>query len=92
MVPQILIDQDRGRAREVWAEAAHTVDSKILGPHFETLATEWVTRYARDEAGLEIGLTGQASTASMRCTDRITGAHRYPGRMVAWKADGTGRM
>lgn len=48
-------------ATQVWSEAAHTVDSKILGPHFEALATEWVTRYAREEAGLIVGATGHAT-------------------------------
>lgn len=58
-----LADLEAGRARQIWDEVTHTVDSKILGPHFETLATEWVTRHARDEAGLDVGVTGQATVA-----------------------------
>lgn len=29
-----------------WADAQTSVDSRILGPHFETLAREWVRRFA----------------------------------------------
>ena len=58
-----LADLEAGRARQVWAEAERTVDSKILGPHFEALAAEWLTRYGRDEAGLEVGPVGSAVVA-----------------------------
>jgi hypothetical protein len=58
-----LADLEAGRADRVWREAQHTVDSKILGPHFEALATEWVARHAQDEVGLEVGATGQATVA-----------------------------
>ncbi len=58
-----IADLEAGRAEQVWAEGTHTVDSKILGPHFEAVATEWVSRYARDEADLEVGATGQATVA-----------------------------
>jgi hypothetical protein len=54
----------------VWAEAAHTVDSKIYGPHFEALAAEWVARYATTEAGLSVGPVGQTVIA---CRDHKTG-------------------
>lgn len=63
VIEPYLADLEAGRASQVWAEVAHTVDSKILGPHFEALATEWVTRYARDEAGLEVGAAGPATVA-----------------------------
>ncbi len=63
VIEPYLADLEAGRAPQVWAEAAHTVDSKILGPHFEALATQWVTRYARDEAGLDVGATGPATVA-----------------------------
>jgi hypothetical protein len=53
-------DLEAGRALQVWADAAHTVGSKILGPHFEAIATHWVRRHARDEAGLDVGATGQS--------------------------------
>jgi hypothetical protein len=53
-------DLEAGRAAQVWDEVTHTVESKILGPHFETIATEWVRRHAHDEAGLEVGATGQS--------------------------------
>jgi uncharacterized protein len=56
-------DLEAGRAGEVWVEAAHTVESKIYGPHFETLAAEWVARYAADEAGLTVGPVGQTVVA-----------------------------
>ena len=58
-----LADLEAGRAMEVWQEARHTVDSKILGPHLETLAVEWVARYARDEAGLAAGATGRGTVS-----------------------------
>ena len=56
-------DLEAGRARRVLAEAEHTVDSKILGPHFEALAAEWVARYAYDEAGLAVGPVGSTVIA-----------------------------
>src|SRR5262249_39230923 len=58
-----LADLEAGRADQVWDEVGHTVDSKILGPHFEALATAWVARYAWQEAGLRVGVTGQATVA-----------------------------
>src|SRR5487761_770521 len=63
-------DLEAGRARQVWAEASHTVESKILGPHFEALVTEWVARYAPDEAGLAVGPVGQSVIA---CREHKTG-------------------
>jgi uncharacterized protein len=63
LVEPYLADLEAGRARQVWQEVAHTVDSKILGPHFEALATAWVRQYARNEAGLEVGATGHATVA-----------------------------
>jgi uncharacterized protein len=53
-------DLEAQRAAQVWDEVAHTVESKILGPHFETIATDWVRHHARDEAGLEVGAIGQS--------------------------------
>ncbi|MFI9388012.1 ATP-binding protein [Kutzneria sp. NPDC052558] len=58
-----LADLEAGHSEEVWTSVGHTVDSKIYGPHFEALATEWVTRYARAETGLDVGATGQATIA-----------------------------
>jgi hypothetical protein len=63
-------DLEAGRARQVWAEAAHTVESKIYGPHFEALAAEWVVRYAATEAGLTVGPVGQTVVA---CREHKTG-------------------
>jgi hypothetical protein len=60
VIEPYLSDLEAGRARRVWTEAGHTVESKILGPHFETLATEWTSRYAQDEAGLEVGAVGHS--------------------------------
>jgi uncharacterized protein len=56
-------DLEAGRARRVLAEAKHTMDSKILGPHFEALAAEWVARYAYDEVGLAVGPVGSTVIA-----------------------------
>ncbi len=63
IIEPYLADLEAGRAREVWAEAAHTIESKIYGPHFEALATEWVARYAAPEAGLSVGPVGQTVIA-----------------------------
>jgi uncharacterized protein len=63
VIEPYLADLEAGRATQVWAEAAHTVDSKIYGPHLEALAAQWVARHGRDEAGLEVGVTGQATVA-----------------------------
>ena len=37
VIEPYLADLEAGRARQVWAEAEHTVESKIFGPHFEAL-------------------------------------------------------
>ncbi|MGH8828437.1 MAG: AAA family ATPase, partial [Jiangellaceae bacterium] len=58
-----LAELEAGRATNVWDRAQHTVDSKILGPHFESIAIEWVSRHARDEAGIDVGIVGQATVA-----------------------------
>ena len=63
VIEPYLADLEAGRASQVWAEAGHTVESKILGPHFEALAAEWVARYAAAEAGLETGPVGQTVIA-----------------------------
>ena len=60
VIEPYLGDLEAGRAQRVWAEVGHTVESKILGPHFEALATEWTARYAQDEAGLDVGAVGQS--------------------------------
>jgi hypothetical protein len=58
-----LAELEAGRSAGVWEDVRHTVDSKILGPHFEALAVEWVSYHARDEVGLDVGATGQATVA-----------------------------
>jgi uncharacterized protein len=63
VIEPYLADLEAGRARQVWAEAAHTVESKIYGPHFEALAAEWVAGYAAAEAGLAVGPVGQTVIA-----------------------------
>lgn len=63
-------DLEAGRPGQVWAGAAHTVESKIYGPHFEALASEWVARYAAAEAGLTVGPVGQTVIA---CREHKTG-------------------
>jgi hypothetical protein len=70
VIEPFLADLEAGRGRRVWAESRHTVESKILGPHFEALATEWVARYAYDEAGLAVGPVGQSVVA---CRQHKTG-------------------
>jgi len=63
VIEPYLADLEAGRARQVWAEAVHTVESKIYGPHFEALAAEWVSRHAAVEAGLTAGPVGQTVIA-----------------------------
>ncbi|WP_007025543.1 AAA family ATPase [Saccharomonospora iraqiensis] len=70
VIEPYLADLEAGEAEQVWHEVAHTVASKILGPHFEALATEWVTRFARAEAGLRVGPTGQTTVP---CPEHRTG-------------------
>lgn len=70
VIEPYLADLEAGRARQVWAEAAHTVESKIYGPHFEALAAEWVARDAAAEAGLTVGPVGQTVVA---CREHKTG-------------------
>jgi uncharacterized protein len=70
VIEPYLADLEAGRPRQVWAEAAHTVESKIYGPHFEALAAEWVARYAGAEAGLTVGPVGQTVIA---CREHKTG-------------------
>lgn len=70
VIEPYLADLEARRARQVWAEATHSVESKIYGPHFEALASEWVARYAATEAGLTVGPVGQTVIA---CREHKTG-------------------
>jgi hypothetical protein len=70
VIEPYLADLEAGRAGQVWAEAEHTVESKIFGPHFEALAGEWAARYASGEAGLAAGPVGQTVIA---CREHKTG-------------------
>jgi hypothetical protein len=70
VIEPYLADLEAGRARQVWAEAAHTVESKIYGPHFEALAADWVARYGAAETGLTVGPVGQTVIA---CREHRTG-------------------
>lgn len=70
VIEPYLADLEAGRARQVWAEAKHTVESKVYGPHFESLAAEWTARYGAEEAGLTIGPVGQTVIA---CRQHRTG-------------------
>jgi hypothetical protein len=63
VIEPYLSDLEAGRGHQVWDEAAHTVESKIMGPHFEALAAEWTARYAAAEAGLVVGPVGQTAVA-----------------------------
>lgn len=56
-------DLEAGHGRRVLAEARHTIESKIFGPHFESLAAQWVARYAYDEARLAAGPVGSTVVA-----------------------------
>ena len=70
VIEPYLADLEAGHASQVWAEAAHTVESKIYGPHFEAVAAEWTARYAAAEKGLAIGPVGQTVIA---CREHKTG-------------------
>lgn len=61
VIEPYLADLEAGQGRQVWDEVAHTVESRILGPHLEALATEWVVSYARHEASVEAGPTGHGT-------------------------------
>jgi hypothetical protein len=63
VVEPYLAALEAGRAMQVLAEATHTIESKIYGPHFEAIASEWVARYAAAEAGLSVGQTSVACRA-----------------------------
>jgi uncharacterized protein len=63
VIEPYLAGLESGQASQVWAEAAHTVESKIYGPHFEAVAAEWTARYAAAEKGLAVGPVGQTVIA-----------------------------
>ncbi len=47
---------EQRRADEVWAIAARTYRSQVIGPHFESLCRHWVNRYANSATlGAAIG-------------------------------------
>lgn len=69
VIEPYLADLEAGRAQEVWQEAVRTVESRILGPHFEALAADWLSRHAHDEAGIDIGPVGSAVVA---CREHAT--------------------
>ncbi len=49
---------ERGRARAAWDASRPTFHSKILGPHFEGVATEWTRAFAFDDIGARLGPVG----------------------------------
>lgn len=61
-----LIDLEMRQARAAWDRSQDTFSAKILGPHFESLAREWVRWY-----GLEAGLddVGQVGTTVVACQE-----------------------
>jgi AAA+ ATPase superfamily predicted ATPase len=60
-----------GRADRVWARAAHTVDSKIYGPHFEDLARQWCLYHATEETlG---GIAGAVRPTEIACREHRGG-------------------
>lgn len=63
VIEPFLAELEAGRALQVWRQVKPTIDARVLGPHFEALATEWVAQHSRDEAGLKVGATGQATVA-----------------------------
>jgi hypothetical protein len=70
VIEPYLADLEAGQASQVWAEAGHTVESKIYGRHFEAIAAEWTARYAAAERGLAVGPVGQTVIA---CREHKTG-------------------
>ncbi|WP_204054390.1 ATP-binding protein [Planomonospora parontospora] len=61
-----LLDLEMRNSRLVWEHSAETFSSKILGPHFEEIAREWVRWHGR-EAGLED--IGQVGTTEVACRE-----------------------
>ncbi|MFD0556208.1 hypothetical protein FB566_1444 [Stackebrandtia endophytica] len=53
-----LADLEARRTEEVWSRSAEVFASKVLGPHFEHLAREWVHWHARHEGLEDIGAVG----------------------------------
>jgi hypothetical protein len=51
---------ERFRGQQVWDSSRPTYHSKILGPHFEETAREWVRSHAVDETSLDLGPVGSA--------------------------------
>ena len=82
VIEPFLADLEAGRAHEVWAESAHTVESKILGPHFEALAAEWTSRYGGTEAGPVVGPVGQ--TALRRVVPKVGSGTQDPQWSARW--------
>jgi hypothetical protein len=58
-----LIDLEARRPLQVWDRARDTFDSKILGPHFEQLAREWVVWHGREVGLDDIGHVGQTTVS-----------------------------
>jgi uncharacterized protein len=63
IIEPYLADLEAGRAKQIWTEVTHTVESKIFGPHFEALAADWVVLHAPAEAGLAVGAVGRTDVA-----------------------------
>jgi hypothetical protein len=61
-----LIDLEMRQSRAAWDRSQETFSARILAPHFESLAREWVRRYAR-EAGLDD--IGQVGTTEVACRE-----------------------
>ena len=74
VIEPYLADLEAGRARQVWAEAAHTVESKIFGPHFEALAADWVAGTPPEQQASRSARSGEPSSpaASTRPATRST--------------------
>jgi uncharacterized protein len=74
-----------GRADRVWARAAHTVDSKIYGPHFEDLARQWCLYHATEET--MGGIVGAVWPTEIACREH-RGGHQVD--IVAIEDPGAG--
>lgn len=70
-----------GRAADVWARNADTIQSKIYGPHFEDLAREWCLAHAASETlG---GVPAQVRPTQIGCPEHKQG-HEID--VVVWEA------
>ncbi len=58
---------NRRRAAQVWEESRDTVNSKILGPHFEELAREWTQDASPTTLGGQVSRVGASVIDCQEC-------------------------